>query len=101
MGLDIVMYNDKNVRMQLIEIPRSLHEAIFNGTQIWGSYMYLRKIKDYYKTNVRFTASEINYFIEDLRQIKQFVASNYHSDLIMIIEKLSDGSVKTIHVAGD
>lgn len=101
MGLDIVMYNDKNVRMQLIEIPRSLHEAIFNGSQNWGSYLHLRKIKDYYKTNVRFTASEINDFIEDLKRIKQFMESYYHSDLNMLIDNLSDGNLKTIHVAGD
>jgi hypothetical protein len=53
MGLDVVLFDKKNVKVGLIEVPNSLHEAIFKGTLNWSSYLYLRKVKDYYKTNVR------------------------------------------------
>ncbi|CAM4400206.1 hypothetical protein PATA110616_12800 [Paenibacillus tarimensis] len=45
MGLDIILIDLMN-RVGLVEIPSSLHEAIFKGTSNWSSYMYSSEIKD-------------------------------------------------------
>lgn len=101
MGLDIVLFDEKKVRIGLIEIPNSLHDAIFMGTSNWTSYMYLRKVKDYYKTNLRFNQSELSCFVEDLKQIRTFIDSVHHSSLDRLVQSLSDANVKAVHVAGD
>ncbi|MCA0753724.1 hypothetical protein KP806_01580 [Paenibacillus sp. N4] len=101
MGLDIVLFDEKKVRIGLIEIPNSLHDAIFMGTSNWTSYMYLRKVKDYYKTNLRLNQSELSCFVEDLKQIRTFIDSVHHSSLDRLVQSLSDANVKAVHVAGD
>ncbi|MEK3885818.1 hypothetical protein [Paenibacillus sp. PL2-23] len=101
MGLDIVLFDEKKVRIGLLEIPNSLHDAIFTGTSNWRSYMYLRKVKDYYKTNVRLNQSELSCFVEDLKQIRTFIDSVHHSSLDRLVQSLSDANVQAVHVAGD
>lgn len=101
MGLDIVLFDEEKVGIGLIEIPNSLHDAIFVDISNWSSCMYLRKVKDYYKTNVRFNEYELSCFVEDLKQIRIFIDSVNHPSLDILIQALSDGSVKAIHIAGD
>ncbi|ODP29533.1 hypothetical protein PTI45_01016 [Paenibacillus nuruki] len=101
MGLDIVLFDEEKVGIGLIEIPNSLHDAIFTGTSNWSSCMYLRKVKDYYKTNVRFNKYELSCFVEDLKQIRIFINSFHHPLLDQLIQALSDVSIKAIHIAGD
>jgi len=101
MGLDIVLFDEKKIRIGLIEMPNSLHDAIFTGTSNWSSYMYLRKVKDYYKTNVRLNQSELSCFVEDLKQIRTFIDSAHHSSLDRLVQSLSNANVKAVHVAGD
>ncbi|WP_258279161.1 hypothetical protein [Paenibacillus sp. SC116] len=101
MGLDIVLFDEKKVRVGIIELPNSLHEAIFKGTSNWSSYMQLRKMKDYYKTNVRLNQSELFCFVEDLKQVRLFINSTYHTNLDSLVQSLSSANVKAIHVGGD
>ncbi|MCP3775893.1 hypothetical protein NLX71_21720 [Paenibacillus sp. MZ04-78.2] len=101
MGLDIILYDDKNAKAGFIEIPSSLHEAIFMGTPQWSSYPHLRKIKDYYKTNVRLHQPDLHHFVEDLKQVRLFMDSAHHAALDSLIDVLSQSHVQAIHVAGD
>lgn len=99
--MDIVLFDEKKVRIGLIEIPSSLYEAIFKGTSNWSSYMHLRKIKDYYKTNIRLNHSEISCFVEELKQIRIFIDSTHHSTLDSLVQSISNANVKILHVTGD
>lgn len=101
MGLDVVLFDKKNVKVGLIEIPNSLHDAIFKDTLNWSSYLYLRKVKDYYKTNVRLNQPELSCFVEDLKQIRTFIDSVHYSSLDRLVQSLSNASVQAIHIAGD
>ncbi|KEQ23518.1 hypothetical protein [Paenibacillus tyrfis] len=102
MGLDIILYDDKGARAGFIEIPSSLHEAIFMGMPpLWSSYPYLSKIKDYYKTNIRFHQPDLHHFVEDLKQIRLFMDSTYHAALDCLIDALSQSHIQAIYVAGD
>ena len=101
MGLDIVLFDDRNVKIGLFEIPSSLHKALFSNTSNWGSYKYLRKIKDYYRTNVRFNRTELQQFIHDLNHIKLFVDAQHHAMLDILISTLSRDTINSIHIGGD
>lgn len=101
MGLDIILYDDKGAKAGFIEIPSSLHEAIFMGTPHWSSYPYLRKIKDYYKTNIRFHQPDLHHFVGDLKQIRLFIDYRHHAALDCLIDALSQSHIQAIHVAGD
>ncbi|MDQ1236455.1 hypothetical protein QE450_003953 [Paenibacillus sp. SORGH_AS306] len=101
MGLDIVLFDEGKVRIGLIEIPNNLHDAIFASTSNWSSYSYLKKVKDYYKTNIYLNLYEISCFVEDLRQIRTFIDSMHHSSLDRLIQALSGANIKAIHIAGD
>jgi hypothetical protein len=52
MGLDIVLYGKNGQKLGISEIEESLHESLFAGNPYWRSYPYLRKLRDYYRTNV-------------------------------------------------
>ncbi len=63
--------------------------------------MYLRKIRDYYLTNVEFNRDEIDKFIKDLENIKMFIPGDYHPALNELIRILSNHEIKKISIVGD
>jgi hypothetical protein len=101
MGLDVVLFDRNTRKIGLFEIPEPLHHAIFKDTVYWRSYAYLRKISDYYRTDIRLDYTGIQHLVADLRQVRPFV--NYHNqrDLDALITALCDNTVCSVHIAGD
>ena len=54
MGLDLLIISDNN-EIGRLEMTENLHSEIFSEKTRWSSHKELRKIKDYYKTNITFT----------------------------------------------
>lgn len=102
MGLDILLFDKNNKIMGEVEITLSIHEEIFNGKIKcnWGDFPYLRKLKNYYKTNVIFKDSEIKAFLNDLLKFKSFLDERYEGELSSLIKNL-DKNVYKIHIMGD
>jgi hypothetical protein len=61
----------------------------------------LRKIKDYYRTDVVYKRKDIDYFIHDLKQIKIFIEKQYLEQVKLLINELSNEQIVRIHIAGD
>ena len=103
MGLDIMLFDKENKRVGKREITLSLHEEIFNGKIKcnWGSFSYLRKLKDYYKTNITFKENEIKAFLKDLMEFRSFMDECYEHELSGIIKVLDNESVYKIDITGD
>jgi hypothetical protein len=101
MGLDMEMYGKEDRYLDIKEIEESLHDALFHTNSNWRSYLYLRKIRDYYLTNVEFDRDEIDNFIKDLEKIKIFIPGNYHPALSELIKILSNREIKKISIVGD
>lgn len=100
MGLDIVMYDKANNRIGFYEMPEIIHNELFNS-QYYRSYIYLRELKDYYKTNKVFTKGEIDGLILDLTKCKSFISLNAQAELNKLLHSLSNTEVRKIQVAGD
>ncbi|MGW9165962.1 hypothetical protein ACWGPZ_32300, partial [Priestia megaterium] len=75
--------------------------ALFHTNNNWGSYLYLRKIRDYYLTNIEFSRDEIDKFIKDLENIKIFIPGDYHPSLSELIRILSNHAIQKIFIVGD
>ncbi|NQX63738.1 hypothetical protein [Paenibacillus qinlingensis] len=102
MGLDVVMYGGQKERLGVIEISYPLHEAIYIKTNQWASKPLLRKLRDYYKTDITLERVDIKEFVFCLEQVKSFA----HDELIfdeleLLITSLSNPKVEQIHLAGD
>lgn len=99
MGLDLLITSDNNETSRL-EITEDLHSEIFSEKTRWSSHKELRKIKDYYKTNVTFTKRNLTDFISDLSETKRSIEKN-KEELQTIIEKLKYREIKSLRVTGD
>lgn len=69
MGLDILLYDHEGDLIKRLEISASLHHHIFEETEVWSSYLTLRKIRDYYRTHVTWEQEEIKRFLIDLERV--------------------------------
>ncbi|MGW9103516.1 hypothetical protein ACWGPK_30065 [Priestia megaterium] len=101
MGLDMEMYGKEDQYLDFKEIEEPLHDALFHTNNNWGSYLYLRKIRDYYLTNIEFSRDEIDKFIKDLENIKIFIPGDYHPSLSELIRILSNHAIQKISIVGD
>ncbi|MDM5221125.1 hypothetical protein QUF86_10390 [Peribacillus sp. NJ11] len=101
MGLDIVMYGKSNEKLGLKEIDYFFYEALFIKNENWRSYSYLRKISDYYLTDIMFNREEINHLLNDFRNIRMFIPIEYQSSIDKLVDLLSDININEIHIAGD
>ncbi len=103
MGLDILLFDKENKRVGKRDITLSLHEELFNGKIKcnWGGFFYLRKLKDYYKTNITFKENEIKAFLKDLMEFRSFMDECYEHELSGIIKVLDNESVYKIDITGD
>lgn len=101
MGLDAVFYNREDQVVNEMEISADLHDGIFNKTNNWGSYLLLRKLKDYYKTDLTLTKGEMDQLRDELKQVSIFLNSRYKSELFKLIVALGDTDVSKVHIAGD
>lgn len=101
-GFDIVLYNKKNEKIGLIELSYKLHKAIFSEATNWSSYLYLRRIRDYYDTDIILEKKQLSLFLNDLQIIsKKIIDYNLNKELAEIIGILEDLSVEKIHIASD
>ncbi len=101
MGLDVLLYDSDDTRFCKFEIKESFHSAIFDDTKNWGSYQYLRKIKDYYAPNIYWNKEELKEFINDLNSYKIFIGKEYLPHLNSLIDRLSDEKISRIRITGD
>lgn len=100
MGLDVVLYNKNKNVIGLFEISEDLHKSLF-GNNNWRSYLYLRKINDYYTSKVKYSKPEINLLSQDLENMKQYIDSEFHSKIDELKNFLLNTSAETVHIAGD
>lgn len=101
MGLDLVMFEHNNKIIGIVEIDYSLHESIFQSNNNWKSYNYLKKISNYYLTDIVLERTEIKKLIEDLMNIKIFIPKNFHSSLEELVKILKNNEIEKIHIGGD
>ncbi|EOC1326844.1 hypothetical protein QMW88_21830 [Cronobacter dublinensis] len=99
MGLDIIVtYHDN--KKEFFSLSESMHSKIFSDETFWSTFKNIRKIKDYYKTNVIYDESESIKFIEELVEINKRI-SKTGSEINNIISKLQKENIKSIRVCGD
>ncbi|MDT3668666.1 hypothetical protein ROK90_22115 [Cronobacter dublinensis] len=99
MGLDIIVtYHDN--KKDFFSLSENMHSKIFSDETFWPTFKNIRKIKDYYKTNVIYDESESIKFIEELVEINKRI-SNAGCEVNNIISKLQKENIKSIRVCGD
>ena len=101
MGLDVLVYdNDKRLVSEL-EIKEALHKEIFAVHKRWESYLYLRKLYDYYRTNEVFSGKELNGLVTDLTNYKPHLVGEYQKMIQSMLEVITDKKVHKIRINGD
>lgn len=101
MGLDLLLYDEKENLIKILEMPYDLHYHIFNETEVWGSYLVLRKIRDYYKSNVTLDSEDISKFKRDLNQISLFLNSEFKELTFQLTSELTTHQPWKIRITGD
>ncbi|WP_289136373.1 hypothetical protein [uncultured Brevibacillus sp.] len=101
MGLDVILYNCNKNKIELLVIEEALHRAIFDSSNTWGSYQYLRKIKDYYRTDEYFNEASLRYLINDLINYQALIPHEFIQSYRLLIQKLSDDQVLSVRITGD
>ena len=100
MGLDIVLYKHQQ-KIKVHEIKEALHKAIFSAEKSSLKLNQLHRLKDFYKTNIRLNADEIQLLIHDLSTLMQYLEMKHHSALQALIDCLSADDFTEAHIAGD
>lgn len=77
-----------------------LHASLFSHSTKWGNCKALRKIKDYYKSNVLFEGGELYDFIDDLKSMRDQV-SDKKDELNKLLCKIENLNIISIRVSGD
>ncbi|CAM4151790.1 hypothetical protein [Serratia silvae] len=99
MGLDfhVVFVDDEKNHFIMSEL---LHSSIFNSSTRWSSCKQLKKINDYYKSDVLLKNKDAILFVNDLVDISNRIDSN-KDELKKILDILRSNEVRTIRVTGD
>ncbi|MDP4268238.1 MAG: hypothetical protein Q8880_12490 [Bacteroidota bacterium] len=100
MALDIIEYDNKNNRIGYLEFTGELHDAIFFETTLWSSYLYLRKLKEYY-SSAYFKGDDIRELLDDLERYKMFINKKYIVDYNALIGFLKNNKVERVAFEGD
>ncbi|OYD06218.1 hypothetical protein CHM34_17310 [Paludifilum halophilum] len=85
----------------MLEISSDLHYGIFKRTNDWGSYLMLRKIKDYYKTDLTLANSQIDKLRSELEQVSLFLDERDRTELFKLTTELVGNKVQKVRVTGD
>ncbi|AGK56142.1 hypothetical protein [Bacillus sp. 1NLA3E] len=101
MGFDVVLYDHKGQKLETFELSESLHNAIFNPSMLWRSYLELRKLCDYYLTDETFSGEKLRKLITDLNQYQRNIPNHKKNDFQEFISKISHSIVSSVHIAGD
>lgn len=99
MGLDMIITFTSGEKKHLV-ISELLHSKIFDPSNTLGSYKEIRKIRDYYKTNVTFHSSSAHTFIAELTDICNKIP-DLKNETDNIIKQLQFIDVKSIRICGD
>lgn len=101
MGLDILLYDNKNSLVSILEIKAELHEAIFASHKRWKSYLHLRKLSNYYSTNAEFSGEGLEGLVTDLINYKYLMVVEHQKAFHLLLEDLSDNKVQRVRINGD
>ena len=101
MGIDIVLYDKEGQEIGHTEIESEFHDALFIRNNNWGSYHNLRKLRDFYLTDVKYNRKEVEKLIEDFKNVRMFMPKEYQNQVDDLILKLKMPGVETIRCAGD
>ncbi|OEH91123.1 hypothetical protein [Bacillus solimangrovi] len=101
MGFDVVLYDRKRQKLEVFELSESLHNAIFSSSMLWGSYLELRKLSDYYLTDETFSGDKLRQLISNLNNYRSNIPNHKQNDYQEFIVKISDSKVSSVHIAGD
>lgn len=101
LGLDVLIYDKNDKKINTYEITEALHNEIFNSKKLWRSYLELRKISDYYLSDATFEGQALNGLITDLEKYKMYINENNQGEYQSLINEISNPSIKKIFVGGD
>jgi hypothetical protein len=101
MGLDVLLFDKNDKLVSMFEIDEALHKEIFSSQKRWASYLFLRKLNDYYRTDVEFSGKALEGLIFDLINYKTLMAAEYQTTFLALLDAISDKKVKKIRVNGD
>ncbi|MEH6941426.1 hypothetical protein [Bacillus sp. JJ722] len=101
MGFDVVLYDHEGQEIQFFEFSEYLHNAIFNSSKLWRSYLELRKLSDFYLTDETFSGDNLRKLITDLYQYQNNLLNHKQNEYQEVIGKISQPKVASVHIAGD
>ncbi|MFD1395607.1 hypothetical protein ACFQ40_07510 [Kroppenstedtia eburnea] len=99
--MDMLLYDQEGGLIKVLEIPVELHRSLFRETEVWRSYLELRKIRDYYKANVNLGPDEIKRFQDDLEQISLFLSPCGKELARQLISEIKVNQPWKVRITGD
>lgn len=99
-ALDIIEYDSTSNRIGYLEFTWELHHAIFFETALWSSYLYLRKLKEYY-SSAYFKGNEIKELVDDLERYKLFIDKQHVVEYNALINFLKSDNVEKVAFEAD
>ncbi|WBW95236.1 hypothetical protein [Oceanirhabdus sp. W0125-5] len=99
--MDMVLYDNYGSKIDVIEIPEKIHQDIFLNNDMWRSYLMLKRISDYYLTNIYIKKQELEKLKIDLKNISRFISDDSIVFIEQLINKLSSENISRIHISGD
>ncbi|MGM0885285.1 MAG: hypothetical protein ACQEXQ_30115 [Bacillota bacterium] len=101
MGFDVLLFDNNDRLVSMFEIDEASHKEIFESHKRWASYLFLRKLNDYYRTNEEFSGKALEGLINDLNNYKLLMTAEYQTTIQSFLDAISDKKVKKIRVNGD
>jgi hypothetical protein len=101
LGLDVLFYDKDNKRIGMYEITEALHNEIFNSKKLWRSYLELRKISEYYRSDEEYEGQALIELINDLKRYKMFISENKQGEYQEFINEISNPSIRKVIIVGD
>ncbi|MFD0617828.1 hypothetical protein ACFQZR_10185 [Paenibacillus sp. GCM10027629] len=101
MGFDVLLFDNRNRLILIHEIDENLHKDIFAPYKLWASYLFLRKLSDYYCTNEEFSGKAMDGLKNDLINYKPLMDVKYQTTLQLLLDAISDNNVRKIRINGD
>ncbi|SMQ81062.1 hypothetical protein SAMN05444673_4115 [Bacillus sp. OV166] len=101
MGLDVLLYDKNDKRIGMYEITEALHNEIFNSKKLWRSYLELRKISEYYRSDEEYEGQALIELINDLKRYQMFISENKQREYQEFITEISHPSIRKVFIVGD
>lgn len=102
MGLEITFYDKNNNIIKRKEFRETIHSSIFQESNNWSSYLYLCKLRDYYKTDITYCLGEVDELINELSQIRIFIKrEDILKEFDELINDFKSNNIYKVHFGGD